>query len=269
MGKLHRKGLGLALRQIDQDAGDVVGLGLEIDAGDDVGAVFLLGKPRRGRIGGGLRQRVDGRALRIAFLARQRIGMDRDEQRRAGAARAIRTRSASGMKVSSARVISTRYLPAFSMRSRNRLAKSSTMSFSVFAARRLGAGVDAAMARIEHDQRPRIAGIGLGCGCGAAAGCVAQRAIFSSAILRRKLSRSVAARSSTSRAGSPSAASTTKALSTRTGLATSSTMREPPGITRPKRKALIRPRPRLAGLRRQIERSPAGCRRRRDRGRRA
>ena len=86
VGELHRKGLGLALRQVDQDAGDIVGLRLEIDAGDDVGAVLLLGEPRRGRIGRGLRQRVDRRALGIALLARQGIGVDRHEQRRAGAA---------------------------------------------------------------------------------------------------------------------------------------------------------------------------------------
>ncbi len=53
-----------------------------------------------------------------------------------------------------------------------------------------------------------------------------------------------ATRSSTSRAGWPSDASSTKAFSTRTGPVTSSTMREPPGITSPKRKALTRPRPR-------------------------
>ena len=41
--------------------------------------------------------------------------------------------------------------------------------------------------------------------------------------------------------------------STRTGPAVSSTMREPPGITRPKRNALTRPRPLLARLGRQLE----------------
>ena len=45
MGELHRERLGFALRQVEQDAGDVIGLVLEIDAGDDVGAVFLLGEP--------------------------------------------------------------------------------------------------------------------------------------------------------------------------------------------------------------------------------
>ena len=50
------------------------------------------------------------------------------------------------------------------------------------------------------------------------------------------------------------AASSTKALSIRAGRARSMTMREPPGITRPKRNALIRPRPRLPGLRPELER---------------
>src|SRR5665213_878886 len=44
--------------------------------------------------------------------------------------RAIRTRSASGMKVSSVRVMTTRYLPLFSIRSRNARPNPSTRSFS-------------------------------------------------------------------------------------------------------------------------------------------
>jgi hypothetical protein len=52
-------------------------------------------------------------------------------------------------------------------------------------------------------------------------------------MLRRKLSRSVATRSSTSRAGCPAAAESAKALSTRTGPLVSSTMREPPCMIRP------------------------------------
>ncbi len=45
--------------------------------------------------------------------------------------RAIRTRSASGTKLSSERVMTTRYLPVFSSLSRSVRAKSSTTDFSV------------------------------------------------------------------------------------------------------------------------------------------
>src|SRR5262249_9130155 len=45
-GKLHRKRLGLALSEINKNVGDVVGLGGEIYAGNDIGLVFWLGQPR-------------------------------------------------------------------------------------------------------------------------------------------------------------------------------------------------------------------------------
>ena len=79
-GELQRERLGFALGEIDQDIGDVVGLGTQIDAGDHVGLVFDFGEPRRFRVGGVRRQRVDRGALRLAFAARDRVGMDRDEQ---------------------------------------------------------------------------------------------------------------------------------------------------------------------------------------------
>ena len=53
VGELQRERLGLALGEIDQDIGDVVGLGGEIDAGDHVGLVFGFGQPRRLGVGGG------------------------------------------------------------------------------------------------------------------------------------------------------------------------------------------------------------------------
>src|SRR4051794_30417798 len=43
LGELKRECLGLALRQIDEDVGDIVRLGGEVDTGDDVGAVFVFG----------------------------------------------------------------------------------------------------------------------------------------------------------------------------------------------------------------------------------
>ena len=117
--------------------------------------------------------------------------------------RAMRTRSPSGTKVSSVRVITTRYLPVFSSWSRSSSAKSSTIAFSISPLARHGAVVDAAMAGIEHDDRPRIAwSRRLALAVARRRGCAAAR--LSSASARMKASRSVAARSSTSRAGWPS-----------------------------------------------------------------
>ena len=112
MRKLQGKGLGLALGKIDQDVGNIVRLVLQIDAGDHVRSVLLLGQPRRFGIGGGLRQRIDAGALRIAF-PRGSASAWTETNSEAPAPRATRTRSASGTKVSSVRVISTRYLPVF------------------------------------------------------------------------------------------------------------------------------------------------------------
>ena len=70
MRELHGKALGFPLGKIDQDAGNVVRFAFEIDAGDDVGPVFLFGKPGGLGIGSGLRQRVDTCTLRVAPRSR-------------------------------------------------------------------------------------------------------------------------------------------------------------------------------------------------------
>ena len=89
------------------------------------------------------------------------------------------------------------------------------------AARRLGAVVDAAVARIDDDERARIAG-GLRLRTSGPA-CGVSGARLSSAIARMNASRSTAARSSTRRAGCPLPASSTKAFSMRAGRARSIT----------------------------------------------
>ena len=165
----------------------------------------------------------------------------------------MRTRSTSGMKVSSVRVITTRYLPDRSSSSRSSMRKLQDDVLFHLAAARHRAVVDAAMAGIEHDDRTRIAPL-RAVRARRPRGVEARTGRFSAASAFMKLSRSVAARSTTSRAGWPAAASITKALSIRTGLPTSITMREPPCMTRPKRNALTRPRLDLAGLGRQAER---------------
>jgi hypothetical protein len=50
-GEFHGESLGLALRQVHQDTGDIVRLGAEIDAGDDIGLVLIVGEPRRFGVG--------------------------------------------------------------------------------------------------------------------------------------------------------------------------------------------------------------------------
>ncbi len=70
--------------------------------------------------------------------------------------RAMFTRSASGTKVSSVRVITTRYLPVFSICSRSSSENSSTIDFS---SSPLAARVPLSMPPwpgIEDDQRPRV-----------------------------------------------------------------------------------------------------------------
>ena len=64
------------------------------------------------------------------------------------------------MKVSSVRVISTRYLPVFSIRSRSAPGEiEHDILLHDLAARPLGAGVDAAVAGIEHHQRPLVGAV--------------------------------------------------------------------------------------------------------------
>ncbi len=82
LGEMQGERLGLALGQIDQDVGDVARLVRQVDAGDHVGAVLVFGEPAGLGVGGGLRQRVDRGALRLAFALLDRVGVDRDEQRR-------------------------------------------------------------------------------------------------------------------------------------------------------------------------------------------
>ena len=81
-GKAVGKGTGLALGEVDQDVGDLGRLLGQIDPADGVRLVFRLRQPLGLGVGGLVRQRVDGRALGIALAPRQRVGMDRDEQRR-------------------------------------------------------------------------------------------------------------------------------------------------------------------------------------------
>ena len=108
--------------------------------------------------------------------------------------RAKRTRSFNGTKVSSARVIATRYLPVLSSFSRSMVANRSTRSFSCSP---LGAWVPLSMPPwpgSSDDHRPGIAGA-----LAASSRAPAARAAFgrrlSIAAARRKVSRSTGARS--------------------------------------------------------------------------
>ena len=124
------KVLRLALREIDENVSDIIGFFGEIDAGDDVGAVFRIGQPLRLGIGGLVGQRVDGRPIGGAAAARQRIAVDRDEQLRAAVPGQIAPDRQAARKCRPTRVITTRYLPVFSSLSRSMVANESTRFFS-------------------------------------------------------------------------------------------------------------------------------------------
>ena len=78
-GKTVGKGAGFTLGKIDQDVGDFGRLRGQVDAANGIGLVFGLGQPFGLGVRGAIRQRVDRCPLRIAFMTRQRIGMDRDK----------------------------------------------------------------------------------------------------------------------------------------------------------------------------------------------
>ena len=153
--ELQRKGLGLALGEVDQDIGDVIRLGRKIDAGDHVGPVFGLGQPRGFRVGGVFRQRVDAGALRLALAARHRVGMDRDEQRGLELAREAHALGERDEGV----VVARHRHPVFAAALEQFAQLEPEGEHDVLlllAVEALGAGVDAAMAGIDHDQRTRI-----------------------------------------------------------------------------------------------------------------
>ena len=177
--------------------------------------------------------------------------MDRDEQRSLAAPRANWTRSPSGTK----RVVGAGHEHAVFAGLLDLVAQHQREleddGLLHLPARRPGPVVDAAMAGIDHHERARIAGRpwcprGGSRLCAPAAG---PRPRWRAGRPRGRWPRGRRTR----RAGWSLAASITNAFSTRAGRARSMTMREPPCMTRPKRNALIRPRPGLPGLGREPE----------------
>ena len=69
-GMIHR----FALRQINQNRGHIVAFMAEIDPGDNVGLVFLVGQSVRLIVLGVLRQGIDGSTANRLFA--DGIGMD-------------------------------------------------------------------------------------------------------------------------------------------------------------------------------------------------
>ncbi len=86
-GKLHRERLGFALRQIDENIGDVIGFGRQVNAGNDVSLVLRLGKSCRLGIGSGFGKRIDGGTFGETLFPRQSVGMNRNEKRSTARAR--------------------------------------------------------------------------------------------------------------------------------------------------------------------------------------
>ena len=154
---MHGKRPGFALRQVDQDVGDVARLVRQVDAGDHVGAVFRFGKPRRLGVGGVVGQRVDRRALGVALDAPQRIGMDRDEQRGLTLPRQLHPLAERHERVVGARHHHAVFAGLLELVAQQQREFQHQRLFRDVAARRPGAVVDAAVAGIDHDDRPRIA----------------------------------------------------------------------------------------------------------------
>ena len=157
--------------------------------------------------------------------------------------RANCTRSASGTKVSSVRVITTRYLPGFLelVAQRDREIEHDVLFL-----------ISPPPALVPVSMPPWPGSItisgrgspeGLAAGSGTLLFVAARMAVRSSASLRMKVSRSVADRSSTSRAGWPSLASSTTPSRSAPVWSRRSRCASRPAITRPKRNALTSPRP--------------------------
>ena len=154
---MHGKRLGFALRQVDQDVGDVARLVRQVDAGDHVGAVFRFGKARRLGVGGVVGQRVDRRALGVALDPPQRIGMDRDEQRGLTLPRQLHPLAERHEAVVGPRHDHAIFSGFFELIAQQQREIEHQRLFRDVAARRPGAVIDAAVTGIDHDDRPRIA----------------------------------------------------------------------------------------------------------------
>ena len=157
-GERGRKGLRLALREVDQNVSDIIGFGGEIDAGYDVGAVFRVGQPLRLGVGGLVGQRCRRSPHRQPppprASASQWIEMNNCACCAAGKPHPIRQLHEGVVRRASSPPGTCRSSPVC------RAAwwrTASTRFFSCSPLRRMGAGVDAAMAGIDNDHRPRIA----------------------------------------------------------------------------------------------------------------
>jgi len=153
--------------------------------------------------------------------------------------------------VSSVRVITTRYLPLFSSRSRNARPNPRTRFFSLSVLVCVPLSMPPWPGSITITGRESVTA-GASIGAAASADATALAAVPMPGLSSGRLSapnsctkdvRSVSSNSSTSRAGWPEAASSTAALVILAGPVRSNTIREPPGMTRPYRNAFTRPRP--------------------------
>ncbi len=136
--------------------------------GDDIGAVFRIGEPLRFRIRGLVGQRVDARALGLAFAARQSIAMDRDEELGLTQPRESHPFGRARSKVSSgSRHRHAVFADLFQLVAQHGGEFEHQVLFK-FAARRMGPGVDSAMAGIDHHHRAWVGGL-------AAASCGGRR----------------------------------------------------------------------------------------------
>jgi hypothetical protein len=122
----------------------------EIDAGNEIGLVLARGQGRGLLVGRLFRQREDGGAAHVLF--RQRVGVDREKQVGAGGARARDPLGQRHELVLGARQLDAD-APARAELARELVRGRKHNVLLVCAARADAAGIDAAMAGIEHDER--------------------------------------------------------------------------------------------------------------------
>ena len=149
LGELDRLVVGVALRQVDQDLGHDVLLIGQIDPGQDIGTVLLACKPRRLVVRGLLGQRVDRGAAHVGRLD-QAVGVQRQEQLAlalAGHLQAIaQAHDAIGVARHDHRVAAGRLELAAQLEGHR---EHDVLLVGAVGADR--AGIDAAMAGIDHD----------------------------------------------------------------------------------------------------------------------
>ena len=151
------EGPGLAAGEVEEDVADFALLVGILKSGDEVGLVLAVGDPRRFRIRGLVGDCVDRRAG-DAGLACERIRVNADEQRRAGGAGDLHPLPEWNKDIRAAGHQHPIAAGLVEMRGKRPGEIEDDVLFQC-SVRTAGAGIDATMAGIEHDQRQASGGL--------------------------------------------------------------------------------------------------------------